>query len=446
MAAKIRNPEFVLKLLEAGADCDAEDGKGRSPLLHATLGNDTRSMKCLIEHGAGVNDESLHTAARQINFSATKLLLDHKANADEPGNVSCHGRTPLAELCFKADISHNPSKLKKTVALLCEATSNLKGLCNGRSLVYQALDNKDPLKMTTALLTTCQITRHSLRDFDSNIYAQGSLLHSPTAYVRHFKCAQSRNQRNLDLSLRCCTLNHCPAPDLERLLRTYDCVDRFWDEQAGTNQPRGYRNPSRKIIDSFHEAEQARQRRLRQEQKQKEQEAAAAAERQRQREEMRLRQERQDAEIREKAAHAAAEVRAIRQKAEAEAEASRRRAEAEAQRAEAEHLREEQERNRQEERERRGHQEREKRRRDRDDQHLRVLKDKSNIQVNKVRQMTNMAKETMKEERLLTTEKRNMINDAADMFVEAGHAGASRDSVGRVLGEYKNGRLMPPEG
>ena len=252
MATTLRSVDIVLKLLEAGADYDAADDAGRSPLLYATLANDTKIMECLIERGAEINNESLHVAARQLDLPAVKMLLDHQTNADEPGTINCHGRTPLAELCLNANLTHNPSSLKKTLSLLCDVTCNLGKSSNGTSLLYQALGNDDPLKMTAALLSTCSSIRHGLKDIDTNIYSKGSLFYSPTAYVRHFLCTQTRDHREMDLSLPCCNRNDCRAGDLERLLRTYGCVDRFWDDHAGSDQPEGYCNPSQRIVDSVH--------------------------------------------------------------------------------------------------------------------------------------------------------------------------------------------------
>lgn len=262
MAASSARAGTILRLLQAGAHPDTQDSTDRTPLQYATMVATIEGMDQLLTYKAEVNDESLHIAARQLDLPAVKLLLDHHARADLPGTIHCGGRTPLGEICRMANLNQSPPQLKKTLMLLCKATTNLSVLTHGKSLLLHALDNNTPLKMTTALLTSCLPVREGVND-DFNIFSKGSLRYSPTAYVRHFKCAESSGYRSPYFSRRCCTLEACPAPKLEKLLHEYGCEDRFWDANAGANQPKGLCNPSPAITTAIEDAESLRKEQAR---------------------------------------------------------------------------------------------------------------------------------------------------------------------------------------
>ena len=438
MAATLPNAGIVRSLLQAHADPDASDAAGRSPLQYATLANDVKCMEQLLQHDADCNDESLHIASKLVDLQGINLLLNRGAKADHPGPVHCGGRTPLAELCRNADLTQNPPKLKKTLALLCETTTDLSVRVAGKTLIYQALDNNDPYKMSAALLSTCRPVRHALKDPEANVYSKGTLRYTPTAYIRHFRCVESRSRRVVDLARRCCNLENCPAPQLENLLHTYGCNDRFWDVRAGANQPEGLCNPPPEIIDAMRVAENARHEQARKDHIQRELDAAAAAEQRRKRETMRLEQEKRDAEIRAEKDRADADARAIRRRAEAEAEAARISAQAENEKADAARRREQREYNVRLDRDEAEYNEKQRRKRKSNDQQMRMLRDRSNIQIDQKKKEANISKDVMREQRHLAGEKRKMINDTTEMFKEAGYAGASRANVGRVLGEIED--------
>lgn len=307
IAAISSQPDIILQLLEAHANANVEDKSGGTPLQCAVRVGNLESMEHLLNFTANPDDESLHIAARRTNPSTVKLLLDRGASIDWLGIHTCDYRTPLGELCRSASPARDPAQLKDTLNLLAEARPDLTKLANGKSLVFLALDNDSPFAMTTALLKTFQFMRENL-NADFNIFReQGGVCYSLTMYVRHFKC---RKLFSLDHERRCCNLNTCPAPALEKLLREFGCRDRFWDETAGANQPPGVCGPPAHVIEEQKRVESLRkarekQARLRAEERARQEEIeadlnrAAEAERWRERQRLAVLEEKRQADAEE---------------------------------------------------------------------------------------------------------------------------------------------------
>lgn len=445
MAASLPNGDITLRLLETGACPDTQDWIQRTPLHYATMANNVKSMDHLLTYDAEVNDESLHIAARQLDLPAVGLLLGHHARTDLPGSVHCGGRTPLGELCRMADLSQNPSQLLKTMKLLCKNTKTFGMLTDGRSCIFQALDNNNPLHMTAALFKSCQSVSDEVNN-DYNIFVHGSLCYSPTAYVRHLKCIEPSGFHSVDLSRCCCSIDGCPAPQLEKLLRAHGCQNRFWDASAGVNQPPGFCNPPSAIIASIKDAEAARkeqERKARSEaeeialkdRKQRDLDEAAAANNRRERERIRVLEEAKAAQIRAMNAQAEAEARAIQQQTREKENQMRRLKTLEAEEAEARQQREVAQQQFQIEQERvkaKAEEELEAKRERRREQ---ALRERSNIQIDQKRKEANIQNNILKEKRNLMEEKRKLINDAKSMMIEASHAGVTKVGMGRILGE-----------
>ena len=437
MAASTQEADVVLRLLQAGAEPDTQDSTDRSPLQYATMASDISSMEHILQYKADVDDESLHIAARQLDFAAVSILLKYGARTDLPGTIHAGGRTALGEACRMADLTLDSSQLRKVLALLCTSTKSLRALTHGRSIAYHALDNRSPIKMATALLASCPSIFECLNE-DFNVFASGSLRYSPTGYVRHFRCIEPRASRCFDFSRHCCTRNACPAPDLENLLRSRGCRDRFWDAQTGANQPAGFCNPPADIIAAIEEANTIRAEAARKDRIKRDLDAAAAADRRREKERLEILEQERAAELRAVEQRAAAEARAIRQRAKAEADKQRRLAAAESERAAAEKQREDQEYNTKRERERQEQHEKERRERERDQRAERTLRERKNVQIDQKRRETNLRKEELREEKKMIEEKKRLADSMAGMFREAQHAGVSGSSAGRILGEIEN--------
>lgn len=426
VAAASLQSGIVLQLLEEGAEPNNQDGAGGTPLLYATNAGNLESMGHLLKYQADYDDESLHIAARQLHVNAVKLLLDQGASTILPGTVHCSSRIPLGELCRLANSNESPAQLKKALKVLCNATSDLQMLANGKSLVLLALDNDSPLVTTRALLASCQKIQLSLNN-DFNLYSKDTLRYSPISYVRHFKCITPFGHRSVNPHNDCCTLDTCPAPDLEKPLHAYGCHSRFWDDVAGANQPQGACGLPPAVIAVQKEAKKARRERdeqarmeaaekARRDAIQADLNAAAKADRKRERERLALLEEERAAEIRLGEERSRAELRIQRQRAaakDAEFAADR-------------------------ERERREFSDEQERNRLNAQAEERRLKEKARIHNAHKREEAAIAKEMLDREKGLLKEKKALLNSAKGLMKQAEHSRVGGGSMGRILGEIEN--------
>jgi len=107
--------EIAKLLLDAGANVNARMEDGWTPLHEAALGGDAEVVKLLIDRGANVNAKDkdactpLHSAALARDAEVVKLLLDKGANVnaeDEDGDTPLHwaaryGKTGLARILLR---------------------------------------------------------------------------------------------------------------------------------------------------------------------------------------------------------------------------------------------------------------------------------------------------------------------------------------------------------
>ncbi|KAG8533978.1 uncharacterized protein KY384_001721 [Bacidia gigantensis] len=439
MAAAASQPDLVMQLLKAGAHAQTENALGETPLQHATSSGCVESVKHLISYNAQVNDESLHMGARLARAEAVKALLEHGAAIDYPGTLSCNGRTALGEICQMASPDDDPAELKQTIAELVKAKPDPGKLTKGRAHVILALENDNPLGILRILFAAWPSLREHL-NADYNIYhGQGNLRYSPTAYARHFLCRRPFDRRHLSMETRCCNLPNCPGPALEDLLHHHGCLDRFWNDKAGANQPSGTCRPPQHIIDAQIEAaairkEQEKQARIRAEKERQRLEAQAirdaeaAADRQRERDHQAVIEEGRRADAREdrrrlefaesqrRADEAAAESE---RRAEEAAARSRRDAEEARHRAEAA-------------REKREHEARLARTRSlaNEEERHRTRQEKGKMAA--LEKQARLEKEVLRE-------RRQFVESAAGLVTQAQIAGVGQREMGQILGEVGEG-------
>lgn len=97
-AALFGDLETILRRLRAGADVNARDGFGLTPLICAAANGKTAIARVLIEHGADVNAADEHGSTALFYFIAradaegANLVLDHGADARVDG---CDGEPLL---------------------------------------------------------------------------------------------------------------------------------------------------------------------------------------------------------------------------------------------------------------------------------------------------------------------------------------------------------------
>ena len=141
-----RHHEAVRVLLDHGANVNAEDEWGRSPLQivlkHSSINDDSLSLvQLLAKHDADVNKQDgnritpLHVAAYRQHLELVRVLLDNGASVDAK---NIWGSTPLYELLYYHNTSDNVVRI---VQLLVERGANVntpnKGLWTPLHLASQ---------------------------------------------------------------------------------------------------------------------------------------------------------------------------------------------------------------------------------------------------------------------------------------------------------------------
>lgn len=230
LASKYRRGDIVKKLIKANADTYVRDCRERSPLFFASREGDLDTVKALLKARYRPNDGSLHEAARNLHSDVVAALIkgaQHDANF--PSSRPEHnGRTPLQEMALRCDGQRRADDMEATITALEKGKAAILAEWNGWNPLFLALNNAQPYTITKALLDTVmwRVINH-----ENNVVVEvheTGVKHflSPTVYLRRTR-GSSTNKGEAQICW-----------ELEELLRTKTCLDRYYAE-LGADQPIG---------------------------------------------------------------------------------------------------------------------------------------------------------------------------------------------------------------
>ena len=149
-------------------------------MLYASRHGCNDSVKCLLHQRIGVNDGSLHEAARGLHAEIVELLV--QAGHDPNFASEMHGgRTALGELCLLADGRGAESALDCTLRALASGGADPLRRSGSPLPIFLALANRDPrpvVEKLTELLMHQQLARPEV------IFECDQLAYSPTTYLK----------------------------------------------------------------------------------------------------------------------------------------------------------------------------------------------------------------------------------------------------------------------
>jgi ankyrin repeat protein len=187
LAVKDRRRDIIKTLILEGAEVDVTDATGNTPLTMATqIGGDLGKsiMSNILAADPAKNDGSLHNAARELNLDALKVLFEYGHELDFPSPLH-NGRSALGELCLNAATSEEltaarEKKMEKTIAYIIGEGTDLSIQCEGKSVLLLALESRDPVTTTRALLKV-GMWKYINKSF--NYYNDSKYTYSPTQYA-----------------------------------------------------------------------------------------------------------------------------------------------------------------------------------------------------------------------------------------------------------------------
>jgi ankyrin repeat protein len=161
------NTEVISALLRAGANIEAQDADGDTPLSWAAEKGNVEAVRFLLQAGAKPDSRNhskgtvLHVAAEQRQFEVIKLLVSAHADVNA---LNALGATPLDIL-----IGHGGGpKLVETLKLVIAAGGKLRA----SSLEYLAQSGKGP-----DMLAPLEAALPGVTNLEAQVSSRGTLLH-----------------------------------------------------------------------------------------------------------------------------------------------------------------------------------------------------------------------------------------------------------------------------
>ncbi|KAF2825233.1 hypothetical protein CC86DRAFT_456469 [Ophiobolus disseminans] len=180
LAAKLDRRHILTKLIDLKAELAQTDCYDRTPLFYAGRNGNTSAITSLLRKKPPVNDGSLHEAARELHPRAVKLLATKGHDVDFP-SLKHNGRNALCELAFRCHASQDSVRLHDTLCALREAKSNPLRKYRGKTPLFYAMDNPDPVPMVSKIIEVC--LWQDLNDA-SNVFEKDDHSYSATMYIK----------------------------------------------------------------------------------------------------------------------------------------------------------------------------------------------------------------------------------------------------------------------
>ena len=203
-------------LLQRNVDVSVKDRLGRSALFFAAGNGDMETTAMLIQSSARTNDGSLHEAARELHPG----IISHLIGAGHDVNFTStkhEGLTPLGELAMYCDTRMAKNKVEQCVESLVRAKADPFKQWRGKTVLYMAFHNPNPLLVTSILLERFM---YKYVNHEANIYNEDDLFYSPTMYLQKEHVWVSEDLRR----------------SLIRLLKSHGAEDRYYASE-GLRQP-----------------------------------------------------------------------------------------------------------------------------------------------------------------------------------------------------------------
>ncbi|KAI1358631.1 hypothetical protein F5Y08DRAFT_110240 [Xylaria arbuscula] len=241
LAAKNRRGDIVKKLLEVKANSRNHDRFDKAALFYASQAGDINAVKVLLKAEFLLNDGSLHEAARNLHRDCVAALVSAKFDPNCRSSRQEHnGRNALQELAFRCSGSHKTPDIEATIWALQKGGANPLDKWRGKTPIFLSLSNPQPYCITQAFLNTgkwCGV--NDPKNVFEEIQADGTKLYfSLPVYLRRYMGSG----------------HEAYFLQLEKLLRTMECVDRYF-AGLGFSQPDGAVGLPKEIADEVQRLE-----------------------------------------------------------------------------------------------------------------------------------------------------------------------------------------------